>query len=276
MLDHLSEGRFEFGMGRGSSTTEQKGFGISDPDLTKRDVRRGGRRVRQDVAHGRVRRATTGSSSRCRRATCCRSRTRKPHPPMWVAAGNPVDVREGRAHGPRRVVLHDRRRRDGQAARRALQERDRERASRSATTSTTTSWSPRSCSASRTATACGSSPPTSVMGYHRSLLLRYLDTFPRPAGVPEWPELLPDPTPEQIDAAIAAGDVAVRHARRSRARDRRSTPTPASTKSCSACCHRRWSASSPPKRSRRSASTYSRSSTRIPRTEPPGRAAASV
>jgi alkanesulfonate monooxygenase SsuD/methylene tetrahydromethanopterin reductase-like flavin-dependent oxidoreductase (luciferase family) len=40
------------------------------------------------------------------------------------------------------------------------------------------------------------------MGYHRSLLLRYLDTFPKPAGVPEWPELLPDPTPEEVSAAI--------------------------------------------------------------------------
>src|SRR3954449_7464548 len=35
MLDHLSNGRFEFGPGRGSSTTEQGGFGIDDPDLTK-------------------------------------------------------------------------------------------------------------------------------------------------------------------------------------------------------------------------------------------------
>src|SRR5205823_1654897 len=32
------------------------------------------------------------------------------------------------------------------------------------------------------------------MGYHRSLLLRYLDTFPRPDGLPVWPALLPDPT----------------------------------------------------------------------------------
>src|SRR5207237_805286 len=44
------------------------------------------------------------------------------------------------------------------------------------------------------------------MGYHRSLLLRYLDTFPRPAGIPEWPALLPDPTPAEIDASIRAGD----------------------------------------------------------------------
>src|SRR5207237_10649038 len=35
MLDHLSGGRFEFGMGRGSSTTEQKGFGIGDSELTR-------------------------------------------------------------------------------------------------------------------------------------------------------------------------------------------------------------------------------------------------
>src|SRR5437868_13550058 len=33
MLDHLSEGRFEFGTGRGSSTTEQRGFGIDYPNL---------------------------------------------------------------------------------------------------------------------------------------------------------------------------------------------------------------------------------------------------
>ena len=38
MLDHLSEGRFEFGTGRGSSTTEQRGFGIEDPDLTREMV----------------------------------------------------------------------------------------------------------------------------------------------------------------------------------------------------------------------------------------------
>src|SRR5256884_8627747 len=35
MIDHLSEGRMEFGVGRGSSSTEQKGVGIEDPELTK-------------------------------------------------------------------------------------------------------------------------------------------------------------------------------------------------------------------------------------------------
>ena len=49
--------------------------------------------------------------------------------------------------------------------------------------------------------AAGARPRCNIgVGYHRSLLFRYLDTFPRPAGVPEWPALLPEPTPEALDA----------------------------------------------------------------------------
>jgi alkanesulfonate monooxygenase SsuD/methylene tetrahydromethanopterin reductase-like flavin-dependent oxidoreductase (luciferase family) len=35
MMDHLTEGRFEFGIGRGSSSTEYRGFGIPDGDTTR-------------------------------------------------------------------------------------------------------------------------------------------------------------------------------------------------------------------------------------------------
>ena len=35
MLDHLSEGRFEFGTGRGSSSTEVYGFGIPSMERTR-------------------------------------------------------------------------------------------------------------------------------------------------------------------------------------------------------------------------------------------------
>ena len=74
MLDHLSEGRFEFGMGRGSSTTEQKGFGINDPDLT-RDM--------FDEVVGEFRKmwrseeyaGYDGKFFSMPRATCCPSRT---------------------------------------------------------------------------------------------------------------------------------------------------------------------------------------------------------
>src|SRR5438045_9251601 len=35
MMDHVSGGRFEFGTGRGSSTTEVGGFAITDPEITR-------------------------------------------------------------------------------------------------------------------------------------------------------------------------------------------------------------------------------------------------
>src|SRR5215468_4088227 len=42
-------------------------------------------------------------------------------------------------------------------------------------------------------------------GYHTSLVFRYLDTFPRPAGVPPWPQLIPEPTAAQLEERIASG-----------------------------------------------------------------------
>ena len=45
------------------------------------------------------------------------------------------------------------------------------------------------------------------MGYHRSLLFRYLDTFPRPDGHPRVARrCCPTRRPSDIDASIAAGD----------------------------------------------------------------------
>ena len=76
MLDHLSEGRFEFGMGRGSSTTEQARLRHRRPRAHHATCST--RSIAEFRRCGRDERvlASTASSSRCRRATCCRSRTR--------------------------------------------------------------------------------------------------------------------------------------------------------------------------------------------------------
>jgi alkanesulfonate monooxygenase SsuD/methylene tetrahydromethanopterin reductase-like flavin-dependent oxidoreductase (luciferase family) len=42
-------------------------------------------------------------------------------------------------------------------------------------------------------------------GRQQSLVFHYLDTFPKPPWVPEWPQLIPDPTPEQIEAGRQSG-----------------------------------------------------------------------
>ena len=73
MLDHLSGGRFDFGTGRGSSTTEQAGFGIQDPDLTKEMFDEVMPEFRRCGARTRTR--STAASSRCPSATCCPSRS---------------------------------------------------------------------------------------------------------------------------------------------------------------------------------------------------------
>jgi hypothetical protein len=46
-------------------------------------------------------------------------------------------------------------------------------------------------------------------GYQNSLVFRYLDTFPKPPGIPVWPELIPEPTAAGLDERIAAGHVVI-------------------------------------------------------------------
>src|SRR5687768_15245676 len=87
MMDHLSGGRFEFGTGRGSSTTEQAGFGITDPDLTKA--------MWAEALPQIVRMWTETDYSYEGEFFSMPSRNvlpkpfTRPHPPLWVAAGNP-------------------------------------------------------------------------------------------------------------------------------------------------------------------------------------------
>ncbi len=44
-------------------------------------------------------------------------------------------------------------------------------------------------------------------GRQQSLVFKYLDTFPKPPGIPDWPQEIPDPTLEQlIEKALAVAD----------------------------------------------------------------------
>ena len=88
MLDHLSGGRFELGMGRGSSTTEQQGFGIPEPDLTKA--------MFDEVLPQLVRMwepgtypAYDGEFFTVPERNVLPKPLTTPHPPLWVAAGSP-------------------------------------------------------------------------------------------------------------------------------------------------------------------------------------------
>ena len=206
MLDHLSEGRFEFGTGRGSSTTEQKGFGIEESELTREMV---AETLPQIVRMWRDEDYSYDGKffSMPQRNVLPKPYT-DPHPPMWVAAGSPstfeLAARQGLgvlcfAFGKpdsfapliekykkdiescdpvgeyvnnnvmittQMLCLED-----GGRARQALRDAD--------------------------------------TGYYLSLVFRYLDTFPRPPGIPEWPATIPDSTLEQIDEQVKDRRIAV-------------------------------------------------------------------
>ncbi|MGH9120799.1 MAG: LLM class flavin-dependent oxidoreductase, partial [Acidimicrobiales bacterium] len=87
MLDHLSEGRFEFGTGRGSSTTEQKGFGINEQELTRQMVAETLPQIvrmwkEEDYSYD-------GKFFSMPTRNVLPKPYTNPHPPLWVAAGSP-------------------------------------------------------------------------------------------------------------------------------------------------------------------------------------------
>ena len=202
MLDHLSEGRFEFGTGRGSSSTEFKGFGIPDGDTT---------RTMWDEALREILRmwktehySYQGQHFSMPERNVLPKPYSKPHPPIWVACGSPSTFEKAGRLGlgalcfslgtpkdfePLIKVYKD-------AIRNAEPVGDYVNDNVACVTALVCHEDRKF--ARKIALGMGS-------GYHTSLVFRYLDTFPRPAGVPPWPQLIPEPTPEQLEERIESG-----------------------------------------------------------------------
>jgi alkanesulfonate monooxygenase SsuD/methylene tetrahydromethanopterin reductase-like flavin-dependent oxidoreductase (luciferase family) len=206
MLDHLSGGRFEFGVGRGSSTTEQKGFGIDDPELTKEmvdEVLPQFKRMWRETDY-----SFEGKFFSMPKRNVLPKPFTDPHPPMWIAAGNPSTFQKAARMGLGVLCF--------------------------------TMGSPESLkplietykNEIEHAEPVGEYVNNNIMvtsqmlcledgrrardiacnmtsGYQNSLVFRYLDTFPKPPGIPTWPDLIPEPTPEGLNASIDAGLVCV-------------------------------------------------------------------
>src|SRR6266851_2608044 len=87
MLDHLSEGRFEFGTGRGSSTTEVYGFGIESLDITKEMW---DETIGEFVKMWReTKYSYQGQYFSMPERNVLPKPYTLPHPPLWVACGSP-------------------------------------------------------------------------------------------------------------------------------------------------------------------------------------------
>jgi alkanesulfonate monooxygenase SsuD/methylene tetrahydromethanopterin reductase-like flavin-dependent oxidoreductase (luciferase family) len=195
MLDHLSGGRFDFGTGRGSSTTEQAGFGITDPDLTKDmfdEVMPEFRKMWSQDSY-----SFDGRFFSMPERNVLPKPYVKPHPPMWVAAGNPDTFEKAGRLGLGVICFTG----GSPEKMRPLVEIYKEAVSKADpvgdfvndNVAISTSFM-----CLEDGDAARDWMTRSRNGRQQSLVFKYLDTFPKPPGIPEWPIEIPDPTLEQL------------------------------------------------------------------------------
>jgi len=195
MLDHLSGGRFDFGTGRGSSTTEQAGFGITDPDLTKEmfdEVMPEFRKMWGQDSY-----SFDGRFFSMPERNVLPKPYVKPHPPMWVAAGNP-DTFEKAARLGLGVICFtggnpEKMRPLVELYKETIKDADPVGDYVNDNVAISTSFM-----CLEDGDAARDWMTKSRNGRQQSLVFKYLDTFPKPPGIPEWPNEIPDPTLEQL------------------------------------------------------------------------------
>jgi alkanesulfonate monooxygenase SsuD/methylene tetrahydromethanopterin reductase-like flavin-dependent oxidoreductase (luciferase family) len=206
MLDHLSEGRFEFGTGRGSSTTEQRGFGIEDQELTREMV---AETLPEIVRMWRDEDYSFDGRffSMPERNVLPKPYT-KPHPPLWVAAGSPSTFELAARQGLG-ILCFAFGKPEQFAPLIEKYKKDIENADpvggyvNNNVMVTTQMLCLEDGGRARDVFA------DMDIGYYLSLVFRYLDTFPRPPGIPVWPETVPDQSRDQIEKQIQSGSIAV-------------------------------------------------------------------
>ena len=199
MLDHLSGGRFEFGIGRGSSTTEQRGFGITDPEDTKSMIDEVIPQFKHMWRENDY--SYDGKYFSLPPRNVLPKPLSDPHPPMWIAAGNPGTFEKAARMGLGVLCFTT----GTPETLKPLIEKykntiDKAEPAGEYVNDNIMVTSQMLCledGARARDIACNM-----TSGYQNSLVFHYLDTFPKPAGLPDWPALIPEPTPEALQQAI--------------------------------------------------------------------------
>ncbi|MFC8277834.1 LLM class flavin-dependent oxidoreductase [Streptomyces sp. NPDC057271] len=203
MLDHLSQGRFEFGSGRGAGSHEILGFmpGITDMNHTKEiweeTIAEFPKMWLQDEYVG-----FQGKHWSLPPRKVLPKPYGKSHPAMWYAAGSPSSYAMAGRKGL--GVL-------GFSVQKVSDMEWVVESYKTAVKEAKAVGDFVNDNVMVTSTAiCAETHDKAVeiavgggLNYLQSLLFRYHDTFPRPEGIPEWPELLPEYSAEIIELLIA-------------------------------------------------------------------------
>jgi alkanesulfonate monooxygenase SsuD/methylene tetrahydromethanopterin reductase-like flavin-dependent oxidoreductase (luciferase family) len=207
MLDHLTEGRFEFGTGRGAGSHEILGFlpGAEDLSVTKamweETIAEFPKMWLMDEYPG-----FEGASWSLPPRRVLPKPWGKAHPAMWYAAGNPpsyeMAARKGLGVLGFSVGAIDELAPVLAAYKKAIVDAEPVGAFVNDSVMVTTAAFVEEDHGRAVDVAVGAR-----MNYLQSNVFRYHDTFPHPQGVPYWPELIPDYTPEMIEGMAAVGAV---------------------------------------------------------------------
>jgi alkanesulfonate monooxygenase SsuD/methylene tetrahydromethanopterin reductase-like flavin-dependent oxidoreductase (luciferase family) len=203
MLDHLSEGRFEFGSGRGAGSHEILGFmpGVTDMNHTKElweeTIAEFPKMWLQDEYVG-----FKGRHWELPPRKVLPKPYGKSHPAMWYAAGSPSSYAMAGKKGLGVLGFSVQKVSDMEwvvdSYKTAVKEAEAigDFVNDNVMVTSTAICAETHRKAVEIAVGGG-------LNYLQSLLFRYHDTFPRPDGIPEWPELLPEYTEEIIELLIA-------------------------------------------------------------------------
>ena len=202
MLDHRSNGRFEFGTGRGAGSHEVTGFPIPDTTVTKEmwdEVITEFPKIwsQTDYSHD-------GKHFSMPARDVLPKPYKKPHPPMWVACGNPPTYEKAARMGLGTLGFNfspvQAMKPMVDAYKAAIGEAQPVGAYVNNNVMITNTVVCLEDGQKAREVAC-------EMGSARlsSLVFRYHDTFPKPEGVPDWPDALPEPSLAEVQWRIDNG-----------------------------------------------------------------------
>ena len=222
-LDHVSGGRVEFGTGRGAGSHEILGFlhhaGITDTNATKEIwedvIEEFPKMFLQDTYEGHE-----GKYWSLPPRKILPKPYKKPHAPMWYAAGNPSSYAMAARKGLGVLGFSVGAFSELEPVLKAYKDEIPNAEPIGAYVNDNVMVTTAAYVAEDDKTA-RESLISSRGNYLQSNVFRYHDTFPRPAHVPPWPEVLPDYTDQMIDLGIEHGglicgtpDLALRQAKK--------------------------------------------------------------
>jgi alkanesulfonate monooxygenase SsuD/methylene tetrahydromethanopterin reductase-like flavin-dependent oxidoreductase (luciferase family) len=207
MLDHLGQGRFEWGTGRGSSSTEVHGFGIETMDETRDMYDETLPEIIKMMQPGEYGPFDGTFFSMPRRNVLPKPYT-NPHPPIWVAAGSPGTFEKAARLGLG-VLCFTMGTPDTLAPLIEVYKKNIEKAEPIGGYINNNIMVTTDMMVLEDGARARQISLNNRGNYHTALLFKYLDSFPISDGQPKWPEIPAAPQASGLEYAIRKGIVAV-------------------------------------------------------------------